>query len=421
MKRTLFGGPGLIVIAALLWAVDGIIRRSLFSLPPIAIVFYEHLFGALLIAPFFFRKAKGERLRKSEWGAIVWVSLLSGVLGTLWFTTALAKVNFISFSVVFLLQKLQPIFAIGTGKLFLKEKLSSRYLLWAGVALIAAYFVTFKNGIVNFETGAGTIGAALFAFGAAFAWGSSTAFSRYSLLKHSGTYITGLRFFITTLLSLPLLFILSGTPSFPALDASQLGRLVVIALSTGMVALWIYYQGLKRTQTKVATILELVFPLVAVIIDIFLYKTLLAPSQYIAAAVLLFAAYRVAKLNGAAEYRYVVSVIAGRGKGKEIGFPTLNLKIPRPFSHQYGIYAGWVEIDGKKHMAAIHYGPIPVFGQKESSLEAYVLDTEIHSPPREITLFLGQYLRDIRSFPDNRALGAQIAKDVEETRAALAG
>ena len=34
--------------------------------------------------------------------------LLSGVLGTLWFTTALLQVNFIPFSVVFLLQKLQP-------------------------------------------------------------------------------------------------------------------------------------------------------------------------------------------------------------------------------------------------------------------------------------------------------------------------
>ncbi len=74
-------------------------------------------------------------------------------------------------------------------------------------------------------------------------------------------------------------------------------RFLLIALSTGMVALWIYYKGLKNTQVKVATILELAFPLVAVLIDIFVYKTFLAPSQYLAAIVLVFAMYKVAGLN----------------------------------------------------------------------------------------------------------------------------
>ena len=66
-----------------------------------------------------------------------------------------------------------------------------------------------------------------------------------------------------------------------------------------MVALWIYYRGLKHTEAKVATILELIFPMTAVFIDVFLYDTLLAPSQYAAALVLLYAAARVAKLNKA--------------------------------------------------------------------------------------------------------------------------
>ena len=64
-----------------------------------------------------------------------------------------------------------------------------------------------------------------------------------------------------------------------------------------MVALWIYYKGLKQTQAKISTILELVFPFLAVTIDAFLYKTVLAPTQYLAAAVLLFAIYRVGKLQ----------------------------------------------------------------------------------------------------------------------------
>ena len=139
--------------------------------------------------------------------------------------------------------------------------------------------------------------AALFALGAAFAWGASTAFSRFALFKSSNTLITGLRFWITTVLALLFVFAMGATAQLGAPTSGQFLRFLAIAFSTGMVALWIYYKGLKHTQVKVAAILELAFPLVAVLIDIFVYKTFLASTQYLAALVLLFAMYRVAKLN----------------------------------------------------------------------------------------------------------------------------
>ena len=296
-------GPLLIVLAAVLWGVDGIIRRSLFSLPPSVIVFFEHLIGAVIITPFFFKHWKREKLQGKEWLVIAIIALLSGVLGTLWFTTALARTNFIPFSVVFLLQKLQPIFAIAAAAIVLKEKVTWRYGVWAAVALVAAYFVTFPNGVVNFGDGSGQLAAALFAVGAAFAWGSSTAFSRQLLLKHSHTLITALRFFITVPLALVFVFALGQSPQLGELSGGQFGRLLIIALSTGMVALWIYYRGLKHTEAKVSTILELAFPLTAVLLDIFLYKTFLQPSQYLAAALLIYAIYRVSRHNKADELK----------------------------------------------------------------------------------------------------------------------
>ena len=297
MNKALKFGPYLIAFAAVLWGVDGIIRRSLYSLPPIVIVFYEHLIGAIIIAPFLIPHLKSIKFSKKEWGAIVWVSLLSGVLGTLWFTTALLKTQFIPFSVVFLIQKLQPIFAVTMAAIILKEKITKKYFMWAGLAFVAAFFMTFENGIVNLKTGTETIVAALFALGAAFAWGSSTAFSRFALFKSSNTLVTGLRFWITTVLALLFVFAMGASAELNAPTGGQFLRFLVIAFSTGMVALWIYYKGLKHTQVKVAAILELAFPLVAVLIDIFVYKTFLASTQYLAALVLLFAMYRVAKLN----------------------------------------------------------------------------------------------------------------------------
>ena len=52
MRKVFNYGPLLIIISASLWALDGIIRRSLFTLPSITIVFYEHLFGAVILLPY---------------------------------------------------------------------------------------------------------------------------------------------------------------------------------------------------------------------------------------------------------------------------------------------------------------------------------------------------------------------------------
>lgn len=301
LKPLLQAGPFFIVVAAVLWALDGVMRRSLYTLPPLTIVFYEHLIGFLIIAPFFISKIKKEKLTRKEWIAIVWISFFSGLLGTLLFTTALLKVLFLPFSVVFLLQKLQPVFAVGTAAILLKEKVTIQYAVWALLALGFAFFVTFPNGNINFHTGAGTISAALFAVGAAFAWGSSTAVSRYALLNHSQTVITGLRFFFTTIMAgvTMAIFVKSSLVVIP--DSNQLLRFLFIALSTGMVALWLYYKGLKTTQTKIATILELVFPVTAVIIDMIVYDSVLFFSQYVAAAFLLYCAFKISRLNRAKE------------------------------------------------------------------------------------------------------------------------
>jgi len=294
-------GPLLILLAAVLWGIDGVLRRSLFALPPTTIVFLEHLIGAIIIAPAAIIALRKVKITKKDWIALIIIAIFSGVLGTLMFTAALVKINFISISVVFLLQKLQPIFAVGAAVLLLKEKVSKQYLIWAVLAFIAAYFVTFKDGQINFATGAGTIIAALLALGAAFAWGSSTAFSRFTLKNISTTAATGLRFFITVPLAFLAVMIFRNTGSLLELETSQIVRLIVIALTTGMVALWIYYKGLKKTEVKVATFLELMFPLTAVILDVIIYHNVLAVSQYIAAVVLLFAIYRLSLLNQANE------------------------------------------------------------------------------------------------------------------------
>jgi len=295
-----YSGPIFIIIAAFLWAFDGLIRQYLYTLPPITIIFLEHLIGLIILSPFIFKYIFATKLTKQEWWLVILVAILSGVLGTLWFTTALGKVHFISISVVFLLQKLQPIFAITTARIFLKEKLDSRYIKWALLALLSAYFVTFPNGIVNLQTGEGTIIAALFALGAAFAWGSSTTFSKMLLGRLDFKVSTFYRFLITVLVALPFLLLFGKNVDAANLaipSISQFGFLALIAVSTGMVALLIYYKGLAKTPVHISTILELTFPFVAILLDFIVNHTVLSLSQWIAAIVLVFSIYKIARLR----------------------------------------------------------------------------------------------------------------------------
>lgn len=295
MKKILSIGPVFVIIAALLWSLDGLLRRSLFVLPPSVIVFWEHILGAAVLLPLVIQK-KGEiaKLTKKEWGAIVAVSLFSGALGTIFYTAALGKVNYIQFSVVVLLQQLQPIWAISAAAIVLKEKITPSFLKWAVLAIIASYFVTFKDLTVNLSTGSGTIIAAALALGAGFMWGSSTALSKAVLNKVSFWIATMLRFIFAPIFAFIIIVFLGQTGSVTGLTQSQWLTLLAITFSTGMVALLIYYYGLKKTPARVTTICELVWPASAVFIDVFYFHKGFSVTQGVGIVVLLYAIYKVA-------------------------------------------------------------------------------------------------------------------------------
>lgn len=291
-------GPIAVIIASLLWSYDGILRRGLYSLPPAVVVFYEHLVGFIVLL-FFFPKwfPDLKKMTRKEWVAILIVSLFSGALGTIFYTAALGKVNYIQYSVVVLLQLLEPIWAISMAAILLKEKITKKFLFWAAIALIGAFFVSFKNLSVNLETGAGTAIAALFAILAGMLWGFSTAISKYVLNKVSFLTATALRFMFAPLFALIFVIIFGQTLSLSAVTFAQWTSLLIIALSTGMVALAIYYYGLKKTTAKVTTICELMWPASAIFIDYFYFHQSLSLTQILGVLVLLLAIHQIAWKN----------------------------------------------------------------------------------------------------------------------------
>lgn len=298
MKKIISIGPILIVFAAILWSLDGLLRRSLYVLPPLLIVFYEHLIGFALLVPFLIGHIPAvKNIKPKTWGAMAWVTILSSILGTVFYTAALGKINYIQFSVVVLLQQLQPLFVILFAYLVLKERLSKYFFLWMILALVGAYFVSFPSLTINWETGSGTVIAALLAVGAAFCWGSSTAFSRYALLQLPSSMVTGLRFGLASIVALVVLLVTGQGKMLYAINESQLLVLVLIAMTTGMVALAIYYRGLKGTPAWVSSVCELTWPLSAVMIDYIGFHKSLSITQWIGTVLLLVSIFAVTLMN----------------------------------------------------------------------------------------------------------------------------
>ncbi len=294
MKYDKFGSSA-VVLAALLWSVDGLLRRHLYTLPAPVIVFWEHTFGFLVLLPvvFYFYKTF-KQLTRRQWLAIIGVSFLSGAIGTILYTAALGRIQYIPFSVVVLLQQLNPIFAIGASALLLREPLTRRFMGLSAIALIAGYFVTFPHVSINLSTGKGTVIAALMALGAAAAWGTSTAFSKYALKGTRSLEITALRFGITPFFAMLFVLLSGSAGKVGSITLSQFGYLIAITFSTGLVALLIYYFGLKRVMASRSAILELAWPASSVVVGYIWLHQGLTWTQGIAAIILAGTVYVIA-------------------------------------------------------------------------------------------------------------------------------
>ncbi len=109
------------------------------------------------------------------------------------------------------------------------------------------------------------------------------------------------------------------------------------------------------------------------------------------------------------------TVVDGDHRGAGLGFPTANLDVdPQLLVPGYGIYAGAVG----EQRAAISIGVNPHYGGATRRVEAFLLDWSGDLYGDRLVVEVWRKLRDERAFESEAALVEQIARDVEETRAA---
>ena len=118
-------------------------------------------------------------------------------------------------------------------------------------------------------------------------------------------------------------------------------------------------------------------------------------------------------------YNVAGIVVPGQGRGVTLGFPTANLEPQKELLPPAGIYAAFVELSGKRYMAALNIGEKPTFADYTSTFEAHLLDFAGDVRGKKINILFVEKLRDIVKFDSPEILKQQIAEDVEKVRAIL--
>ncbi|MDH3255507.1 MAG: DMT family transporter [Acidobacteriota bacterium] len=289
-----------ICLAAALWGFDGVVLTPrLFALPVLFVVFLLHAVPFLLMQGFLRDAYRAlAALPVTGWVNLILVAAVGGLLGTLAIVTALFLVEFNQLSVVVLLQKLQPLFAILLAAVLLRERPTKRFLLWAALAILGAYWLTFGWRLPEFSGGSTTARAAVFALLAAASFGSATVLGKRLLGSLDFWQATFGRYGVTSLLTVILLVATGVGFPFASVTPSQWIVILIIGVTTGSGAIFLYYWGLQRIRAMTATICELCLPLAAVVFDYLVNGSRLTPAQILGGLLLLGAITRVSTQQG---------------------------------------------------------------------------------------------------------------------------
>ncbi len=289
-NNQLLKGTVAISFSAVLWGFDGVVLTPrLHNLEVSWVVFILHVLPFLLMNLFLFKEYKNlKTFVRQDYIMLFLIALFGGAIGTISIVKALFLVNFEHLSVVVLLQKLQPIFAILLAAILLKEKIGKNFALWASLAIVASYFLTFGLEKPTLSSDENTLYAALFAVIAAFSFGSSTVFSKKLLQNQTFVTATFFRYGFTSVILLLYVVAFGKYTEFQFTTQINWLYFSIIGITTGSGAIFIYYYGLRRVKAIVATISELLFPISAILFDYLFNDSILSPIQMISAVIMVF-------------------------------------------------------------------------------------------------------------------------------------
>ena len=265
-------GVAAVAVAAALWGTDALLRRPLaHSTQAATIVLGEHVVLVAILLPVIVAAIPALwRAGPRFVAAAVVVGAGSSALATILFTQAFVHGDPVTPVV---LQKVQPLIAVSLAGALLGERPRARFGLFLLGGLAGTWLMAFPS---PFDVSLHGRAPALYALAAAGLWALGTVLGRFLSLRLPFEQVTAVRFAF----GLPAAFaavLVLGAPAMASWHDE--GFIVLLALVTGLVAVLLYYYGLKRTTASVASVAELSFPVVAIAVGYLAFDATLTSSQ----------------------------------------------------------------------------------------------------------------------------------------------
>ncbi len=113
-------------------------------------------------------------------------------------------------------------------------------------------------------------------------------------------------------------------------------------------------------------------------------------------------------------------IVAGAGRGRRLGVPTANLRVPpEKLLPRRGVYAAYATVGASTYPAAVNIGVRPTFGDEGLTIEAHLIDADLNLYGETLELAFVERLRPERRFPDAPALREQVNADLIAARRIL--
>ena len=115
------------------------------------------------------------------------------------------------------------------------------------------------------------------------------------------------------------------------------------------------------------------------------------------------------------------TVVHGRSRGRSLGFPTANLRLPAQILPPAGVYVIQAIVDGRARRwdGVLNLGTRPTFHETRLIAEAHLFGHPGNLYGSTLEIYLLARLRDERRFPDSAALIAQITRDIRRAHVLL--
>ncbi len=288
------GGFLLVLLACAFWALDTLIRYPLIQsgMNAITIVFYEHLLLTIIFSIVFFKSLK--KIWNAKTNHYFYFFIVGGIgsaLATVAFTRAFV---FLNPSLVILLQKFQPIVAILLARWVLKEQVKREFIFWAVICLAGALLISYEDilklgnsgkSIYSLLVHPGAFQGYILVIFSVIGWGSATVFGKkLGQEGYTDEQIMAGRFIMGFLCLIPLTSYSSDLFSH---SLETYGKISLMVLVSGLLAMYVFYQGLRKISARACSLAEMFFPFMAVLVNWLFLNTALTPIQIIGGGLLL--------------------------------------------------------------------------------------------------------------------------------------